>query len=144
PPPIPTASLAEVVGIAGLSFTNAGFEVTDAYTQEAFDGAVTPDAGYKLLVAKYNVTNTTESDIMLDINARGWRVRVGYNGNSSTMTRTLMTLLPNDLAYFADNIAAGETVTLVALVDAAVGSADEVSSVQLSIGTEAGDINITN
>ena len=132
--------LGEVIGIEGLEFRYAGFDVADEYppldSSDVFYFVFTASPGTKLLVIRFDVVNSGGTDIYLDMANRDMRIWMGYNGGD--VAYALTTLLPDDLAYFQGPIAAGATVGLSSIREIPASDAGGVVSLEYVIRTEDG------
>ena len=132
--------LTDVIGKDGLVFNYAGTLVTRQYPNEVIPGeyyfAITATQGSNLLVLRFNVTNTTSRDIHLDMAEHELRLRIGYNGEN--ISGVLFTLLEYDMSIFQGMIAAGETIELVILCEAAISDSSDIQSIEFYVRSPEG------
>ena len=137
--------LTEIIAIDGLSFNYMGSIVTGQYPNEVVPGEVgfvlTATAGTNLLVLRFNVVNSTGSDIYLDMMEYDLRLRVGYNGEN--VTGTMFTLLENDLSFFQGLIPAGEAIELAVLREAELTNVSEIYSVEFFVRADGKDFTFS-
>ena len=133
--------LTEVIGISGLEFHYAGSLVTNQYPHAVVPGEiyfyVTASPGNNLLVIRFNVVNTTSSDIHLDMTEYNLRLRIGYDG--ANVSSTLFTMLENDFAMYRGVIAAGETMELASICEVSVNDIADIQSIEFYIRSNSGD-----
>ena len=104
-------SLASALGVSGADFTYLGYEVRDSYTTSVYD--MSANSGYRFLVMKFNLTNTSITDAEVNIISKNPKFTAVVNG-SSTASNDL-SLMPEDLATFKGTIRAGESRELIIL-----------------------------
>ena len=129
---VPQLSLQEVMALNNLAIEYAGYEVTDSYPQNSEGTYFTMDAlnGNKLVVLKFNVTNSSGNDQAMDIIGNGMRFKISVNGESKNI---LTTMLLNDLANYQGIIANDSSQEFVLISEIPDSQAQEVNSLSLYI-----------
>lgn len=128
----PQLSLQEVMALNNLSIEYAGYEVTSSYPQNAEGTYFTMDAlaGNKLVVVKFNVSNTSGNDQALDVLGDGIRFKINVNEESKNI---LTTMLLNDLANYQGIITSDSTQEFVLVSEIPEAQAQEIASLSLYI-----------
>ncbi len=134
-------TLSEIMAIDGIDFQYAGYEVSDSYPTDIMEFVVNASNQHKLLILKFNVTNNSGADFLLDMSQSGMRYKVGWNGEQTK--NALVTWLLNDMASYKDEIPAGQTVELVVVAEVPEESADGINNIVLAVRGSEG-INTTN
>lgn len=111
-------------GIQDVIFQYNGYELTDSYPSavEGADLFFTMDAAEnaELLVLKFLATNTSGSDITLNMMDYGARFRISVNGGTSK--GALATMLLNDMQTYDEVLPAGSTVELISITEVPQGT----------------------
>ena len=98
-------SAEEVMGLPeGVTLSFVGQEICDSYPGDSDYFAVTATEGKKLLVLKFSITNTLEQEARVDLLSSQTAYRIAVDGGRAG--RALSTMLPNDLAFYADTLSA--------------------------------------
>lgn len=118
---IPDAFKIELVG---LDVDSAYPKSTDAFF------VINATKGTKLLILKFDVTNLSDTENVLDMSDKDLRFRVRIDGNQHNM---LTTLLTNDLSFYKDTVGAGETIELVLIAEINTEDLENMSKVELVI-----------
>lgn len=126
-------SMNEIFGISGLDIQPGGYEVTNAYPSNGSELGMSMQAvkGYKLLVYKLNVTNTSGSDVELNMMDSG----ASYKGivNDSVRMNVQVTALLDAFNTYHGTILAGSTQELVLISQINESDTQNISSVKLNI-----------
>jgi len=126
-------SMNDIFGISGLDIQPNGYEVTNAYPSNGSELGMSMYAikGYKLLVYKFNVTNTAGSDVALNM----LESKASYRGiiNDSVKINIQTTALLDAFNTYHGTIPAGSTQQLVLISQINESDAENISSVKLSI-----------
>ncbi len=123
--------LSTILGLDGIVVSYIGAEMTDSYADESEDAEFAPEitatSGTTLLVAKFALTNVTDTDIEADVFSTNASFSLRANG--TTGGNTLLTMLLSDFSTMDQMIAAGDsdTYVLISQIDAATGSIDSVT-----------------
>jgi uncharacterized protein YceK len=135
-------SLAEVVGVAGLEFRYAGVLVKPRSNDVLFLFTDEDDQDTdNVLYVMFEVTNTSEADIPLDMESFSLQIRIGYNGGEAA--NALPTGLDNDLSWFKGDVPAGSSVMLQSLGAVALDDASEIHSVEYYVRDTNGEHKFT-
>ncbi len=126
-------SMNEIFGISGLDIQPNGYEVTNAYPSNGSELGMSMQAikGYKLLIYKFNVINTTGQDVALNM----MKPAASYRGiiNDSVKVNVQVTALLNAFNTYNGVIPAGSTQELVLISQINENDAKNISSVKLNI-----------
>lgn len=136
-----SASVEETLGLpAGINVTYIGHALYNNYPEgeEAF--TITATEGNKLLVLSFSVSNTTGQDQLVDLLHIRPEFRVTVNGDYTR--RALMTLLENDLSSYAGTITAGESTTVVLVIDVDGETAENIASITLNLKNDSNSCTI--
>lgn len=124
-----TLSMTDALAVSGLSFQFKNSVEMSYYSMGGFYD-VNPQSGNDFLVITYEVTNTTDSDIVLDIPSTGIVFRASVGGASNTADKNP---LLNDLSVFSGTIEAGNTEELILLFQFKPENLSDMSSLNLQM-----------
>ena len=127
--PTNSASLTDALGIAGLNFTFKNSVEMSYYSMGGYYD-ITPQSGNDFLVLTFDVANTTDSDIVVDIPSTGIKFKASAGGASNTADNTI---LLNDLSVFSGTVEAGTTEELVLLFQFKPENLSDLSSLKLQM-----------
>lgn len=127
-------------GIQDVVFQYNGYELADSYPSsvEGEDLFFTLDAteGNELLVLKFLATNTSGSDITLNMIDYGAKFRISVNGEKSQ--GALATMLLNDMQTYDEVLPADSTVELISIAEVPQGiSIDSIEFILRGNGENA-------
>ncbi len=130
-PEVP-ATLEGLLQLEQISCAYIGYEITDDYPEQGENlfFVMSATEGNKLVVLKFNVSNLSDAETMLDMNQIGARFKIAVNGEEKN---ALTTMLLNDLAYYQGTIAAGETTELVLVCEIPEEKAREITTLELIV-----------
>lgn len=135
-------NLSEAIGVDGVSFTYKGMDVCDAYPETegepVFVIKATP--GQKLVVLKFDMTNTTGAELNLNVSAKNLYFKGVFN--KSIKTNALVTLLPEALNTYISTIPAGGTVNTVLVFQMSDGYVNNLSEITIDVKSEKGTKSI--
>ena len=140
-----TTTMERALGLSGVSVTYTGVVVGDVYPEVQGEPvfALKAFTGNKLVVLKFDVTNTTDSDISLDMASEDLKIKGIFNKSIKTIAQ--VTLLPEALNTFKETIPAGKTVQTVLVFEMTETNANNLTSISLEIksskGTNSVNIN---
>ena len=97
-------------------------------------------SGKKLVVLKFDITNSTDSDMKVDLSSKKLSFKGIFNG--SVKTNVLVTLLPEALNTFDDVIPAGGTIQTVLVFEISESYADNLTTVTVEVKSESGTKSI--
>ena len=130
---VTSSNLADALDIAGLSITYTGYNVCDSYPTEGESLAFVIKAvdGKNLVVLNFDMKNTTNSDIKLDMTSK----KVYFRGifSKATKTNAMVTLLTDALNTYSGTIAAGETVRTVLVFEMNEKATLDISSITVDV-----------
>ena len=129
-------NIASFYGIDGIQVGYAGYSLTYSYP-ESGDMLMAMDAtpGRQLLVLKFDVTNISGVDTNFDMFYRQPGFSVSVNGERRIHNQA--TLLLDDMAAYAGNIMAGQTIPMV-LVFEVSDSISVIDSMTLKVVGDSG------
>ena len=118
-------------GISDFTFQYTGYEVVNSYPdmEEGGDVFFSMDAteGTQLLVLKFQATNQSETEQMLNMISYGARFRIAVNGESSK--GALATMLLNDMQTCEQTVESGGSIELVSIIEIPVDTG--IDSIEL-------------
>ena len=137
-PSVVTTTMERALGLSGVSVTYTGVIVGDVYPEVQGEPvfALKAFTGNKLVVLKFDVTNTTDSDISLDMAAKDFKIKGIFNKSIKTIAQ--VTLLPEALNTFKETIPAGKTVQTVLVFEMTETNANNLTSIVLEIKSSKG------
>ncbi|MFT3985688.1 MAG: hypothetical protein QM697_17445 [Lachnospiraceae bacterium] len=132
--------LGEAMGLVGFDVTYQNYEVCDIYPEEApgdmfFSMQASP--GKDLMIAHFNLTNTSESEQLCEMVNNNTSFRLLINGSERINAQT--TILLNDLKQYQDAIAGYGMVDVVLVFEIAQDAQNNFQTLQLLVedaGTE--------
>ncbi|MBQ7677947.1 MAG: hypothetical protein IJT32_06910 [Lachnospiraceae bacterium] len=133
-----TAGLNEIFGIGGvdISYAKAAFENDYVYNNYYH---LTPDEGNCYLVMYFNVANTTDGAIDVDLYSLDPVFRAIADGSSYGSETTI---LPNDLATYLTTIEGKGTDTAVLLFEVPASGSKDVNAVGLQVAVNGTTYNV--
>lgn len=139
------SSVEEFLGLPqGVLISYQGYIICDSYPEEGkMDSFFTLDAteGRKLLVLNFRMENKNQSGVPVDLLGQSVLMRVIMDGK---LTRnSLITMLEEDFSTYRGEIAAGEYVDTVLLVEVEEDMAESLSALQLSVKKNGETITIS-
>ncbi len=133
-----SASLTDALAIAGLTFDFKSVSAMDYYSIGGYAN-ITPSRGKQFLVVTYNVVNSTDADVAVDIPSTGIKFKAVVGGVSNTSDGTIV---PTDLSVYKGAIPAGHTQEMVLLFQFEPDALTDLSGLKLQMvqGTSATNI----
>lgn len=125
-------SMSQALGLEGFSIDYTSYEISDTYTS-----AVVAGEGLKLIVLKFNVTNVSSADAVIDLEPK--TLTYSYKGtfNDTYTYNAQITLIENALNSYKGTFAVGETKELVLIYKAPVEQlVDGISSISVTVNTD--------
>ncbi len=122
-------------GIKGVELKYIGYELKDVYpdgNMEEASYAMSAESGYKLLVLNFEMKNTTQQDVDVNMASTGVKFKISVNGGQPEYALT--TILPNDLSTFMGTIGVEDTKDLVLVGEVSEQEASSIWSVALALG----------
>lgn len=137
-----TDNINDALGIAGATIKYAGIAVCDSFpeAENVPSFVIKAVSGKKLVVLKFDITNTTGSDMKVDLSSKKLSFKGIFNG--SVKTNVLVTLLPEALNTFDDVIPAGGTIQTVLVFEISESYADNLTGVTVEVKSESGTKSI--
>lgn len=131
-------SLSDALSIEGLTFDYKSAAAMEYYSIGGYAN-ITPTTGKRFLAVTYNVVNTTDSDVAVDIPGTGVKFKASVGGVSNTADGTIV---PTDLSVYKGAIPAGHTQEMVLLFQFEPDALSDLSDLKLQVvnGTTATNI----
>ena len=137
-----TSNMNEALGIDGATVSFTGVYVGESFPEVGSEPSFVIKAvtGKKLVVLKYDITNTSGSDMKLDLSSK----KISFKGifNGSVKTNVLVTLLPEALNTYDNTIPAGQTKQAVLVFELSQKNADNLSSINVEVRSDSGVKNV--
>lgn len=139
---VTVSNMSEAIGIEGITFTYTGMTVCDSYPENNGEPAFVIKAvsGKKLVVLNFEVTNTTDSEIKVDVASMDLYFKGVFN--KSIKTNALVTLLPEALNTYISIIQPGEKVNAVLVYEMSDGYVNNLSEITIDVKSESGTKSI--
>lgn len=136
--PSVTTTMARALDVDNLNINYTGVVVDDVYprTQGEPVFALKAFTGNKLVVLKFDVTNTSNADVSLDMVSKKLNIKGIFNKSIKTIAQ--VTLLPEALNTFNATIPAGKTVQTVLVFEMTEKNANNLTSIVLDIMSSKG------
>lgn len=133
-----TTTMERAMGLSGVTVTYTGVVVGDVYPEVEGEPvfALKAFTGNKLVVLKFDVTNTTDSDVSLDMATTDLKIKGIFNKSIKTIAQ--VTLLPEALNTFKETIPAGKTVQTVLVFEMTETNANNLTNIVLEIKSSKG------
>ena len=133
-----SASLTDALSIEGLTFDFKNVAAMEYYSIGGYAN-ITPTKGKQFLVVTYNVVNSTDADVAVDIPSTGIKFKASVGGTSNTADGTIV---PTDLSVYKGAIPAGHTQEMVLLFQMEPDALSDLSGLKLQMvsGTTVTDI----
>ena len=130
------------LNITGATVKYTGMTVCDSFPEDNGEPAFVIKAlsGKKLVVLKFDVTNTTDSDIAVDIASKNLSFKGVFS--QAIKTSALVTLLPEALNTFDGKIKAGATTQMVLVYEMSDGYVNNLSTITVEVKSESGTKSI--
>ena len=137
-PSVVTTTMEKALDVDGLSIKYTDVVVDDVYPRVEGEPAFALKAftGNRLVVLQFNVTNTTTSDISLDMASKNLTIKGTFNKSIKTIAQ--VTLLPEALNTLKETIPAGKTVQAVLVFEMTETNANNLTSIVLDIKSSKG------
>ena len=100
---------------AGVTVSYKGYTLCKSYADSG-DNAIALEAsgGKQLLIMNFDLSNTTQEAITPDLFSKTNAMSITVNGNRYGVQKTI---LPNDMTTFCEELSAGETRSLVYVIE---------------------------
>ena len=136
--PAITTTMDRALDVEGVSVKYTGVIVDDVFPKAEGEPvfALKAYTGNKLVVLKFDVTNTTNSDITLDMVSKNLTIKGVFNKSIKTIAQ--VTLLPEALNTFKETIPAGKTVQTYLVFEMKETNANNLTSIALDIKSSKG------
>ncbi|MDE6435482.1 MAG: DUF4352 domain-containing protein [Lachnospiraceae bacterium] len=126
--------IAKIVGIEGASITFKDYQVMDQYpTTDGDDESIYLEAsnGYKLLVVRFNVTNTTEDVVDISLLDSSIDYRIVCNGSKAA--DPMLTILMDDLGTLETSVKPDEDQEAVLIFQISENIKDTLDTIELKV-----------
>jgi hypothetical protein len=131
--------LSSVFNISNLKFSSSKYTTADSYPNDAnYDGfIIDSEKGNELLIVKFNIKNTSNKSMKLDLMKKEIDYTLTINGDS---IKPLMTMLLNDIQFYDMKIGKGDTKQAVLLFQIPQDTSIKTLSLLVSNAKEANNI----
>ena len=134
------ASIEEFFGLPeGISVTYQGMDIGTSYQEPGF--SLDASEGKSLVVLRYHVNNQSQEIQRVDLNSSAAVFKVTING--SYVRTALVTMLPNDMSSYMEDIQPGETGEMALIFEVEQSVADSVTTVSLEVKNESNAYTIS-
>ncbi len=126
--------IAEIAGVDGISIQYNRCMFLDRYPSIDQDGAfiyLEADKGYKLVVVKFDITNKTSEDKMVDLLNTDLSYRLVMN--QSKAAKPMLTILMDDLGTFSATMPADSEQSAVLVFQMAEGLVDKIERLDIRV-----------
>lgn len=126
--------IAEIAGLDGISIQYNRCMFLDRYPSIDQDGAfiyLEADKGYKLVVVKFDITNKTSEDKMVDLLNTDLSYRLVMN--QSKAAKPMLTILMDDLGTFSATVPADSEQSAVLVFQMAEGLVDKIERLDIRV-----------
>ncbi len=118
-------TLTEAISLPDVEFSYHDYSTADSYKEgDASEGNV-------LLMLNVNMTNTGNKALECDLLAKQLKFTLSLNGEAGIPNQT--TMLTNDMSTYKGTLDSGQTEAVILLFDVPQQTADNISSMQLSL-----------
>ncbi len=132
----PMALIVEGLGITGCTVNYIDYVVADKYPEDGVLSMPSPD-GKKLVVLKFNITNTSGRDLQLNTTNNSLAMKLIVN-NGSPVSENI-SILNNDIINISNlNLTANASKEVVAIFAVDKDTASEMNSIVLSTAISGG------
>lgn len=125
-----SSSLTDALSIEGLTFDYKSVAAMDYYSISGGWAEIRPTSGRQFLVMTYNVVNSTDKDVAVDVLNSGIKFKASVGGVSNTADGTAV---PTDLSVYQGTIPAGHTQEMVLIFQFAPDALSDLSGLKLSM-----------
>ena len=132
-------SLSTALGVSGVDFTYQGYDVKDDYVTNVYN--MSPNSGYKFLVMKFQMSNTSAGDVDVNIISMNAKFKATINGGTSATND--LTLIPEDLATYKGTLRAGESTETVIIFQFKSEDLENIQSISLQCTVNGSTNDIT-
>lgn len=126
--------IAEIAGLDGISIQYNRCMFLDRYPSIDQDGAfiyLEADKGYKLVVVKFDITNKTSEDKMVDLLNTDLSYRLVMN--QSKAAKPMLTILMDDLGTFSATVPADSEQSAILVFQMAEGLVDKIERLDIRV-----------
>ncbi len=126
--------IAEIAGVDGISIQYNRCMFLDRYPSIDQDGAfiyLEADKGYKLVVVKFDITNKTSEDKMVDLLNTDLSYRLVMN--QSKAAKPMLTILMDDLGTFSATVPADSEQSAVLVFQMSAGLVDKIERLDIRV-----------
>lgn len=123
-------TLTEALSVPGVEFSYHDYSTADSYREGDYF-SMDASEGNVLLMLNVNMTNTGNKAADCDLLAKQLMFTLSLNGAAGIPNQT--TMLTNDLSTYKGTLDAGQTEAVILLFDVPQQTAENISSMQLSL-----------
>lgn len=127
-------TIEEFFNLQNVQIQYTGFTTADFYPEESTEDlffSMNATENNKLLVLKFNASNTGTVEANIDMITAGAKFKISINGANAQ--NALLTMLLNDLSNYQGTIAPGDTQELVLIIEIPAEQAESVESLSLTM-----------
>lgn len=134
---VTTLTMGEALGIKGIDVSCTRYKVCDSYpgNTDALAFVIKAVEGKNLVVLGFDIKNTTNSNILVDVSSTKTIFRGIFS--NTTKTNAMVTLLPDALNTYKGTVKAGETIKTVLIFEINEKATLDISSITVDV--KAGD-----
>lgn len=127
---VAVVDIADFLELKGIGIKYEGFEITDSYTENIDELAFSmdADAGHKLVVAKFKLTNNQPEDSLCDIFSKNARFSLDYGKGYKSV---LVTMLSADFSLLNTTIPAGQSTETVLVLQIKEAEANDITKLSM-------------
>lgn len=128
-------TLSEVIGEAGFNIQYTGYMLADTYPEDESSLVFSLDSreGYQLLVANFEIENTTDTDKIIDLRKAGIKYQLDINVGTIYMPQ--LALVENNMQYINLEVKAGSKIPAILIFE--VNKDVEMSDINLIVSRDA-------
>ncbi len=123
-------TLTEAISVPDVEFSYHDYSTADSYKEGDYF-SMDASEGNVLLMLNVNMTNTGNKAVECDLLTKQLKFTLGLNGEAGIPNQT--TMLTNDMSTYKGTLDAGQTEAVILLFDVPQQTADNISSMQLSL-----------
>lgn len=126
--------IARIAGMEGAAITFKDYQVLDQYPANAKEDEyihLEASSGYKLLVLRFKVVNTTEDVLNISMLDRAIEYRIVCNGNKAA--NPMLTILMDDLGTLETSLKSGEEQDAVLVFQISEDMKDALDTIELKV-----------
>lgn len=127
---VPTVTLTEALGLAPVTASYRGYQVTDSYVEGSYF-ALQAEAGNQYVVLTINLSNSTEQSVECNNIVRNLRCTLTVNGTQQAEAEP--TILLNDLATYLNTLEPGAVQDTILIFEVPGDVAGNIQSLAMEL-----------